>query len=177
VVASAEARAQQFKRSIAETDTAASASAARGSADALARQSNPTGADTSNGAPAAMASASSVAPVAPRVQGSANAEPRDEASDARTDLSAADKAVLMAKEAGVASPQDTPAPEAERRAARAVAKVAVVPPHPADPKVWLQQIDALRAAGKADQADGEMRRFKAAFPNYGISPAPPDLPK
>jgi hypothetical protein len=40
----------------------------------------------------------------------------------------------------------------------------------------------LRAAGKNAQADAEMRRFKAAFPDYAIpatSPAPAarDLPK
>lgn len=109
-------------------------------------------------APSAMASANGVAPVVPAAP------------------SAADKAVLMAKEVGVAAPQYTPAPEQERTAAsaRKAAKAAVVAPHPADPKVWLQQIAALRAAGKADQADAEMQRFKAAFPNYT---APPDLPK
>jgi hypothetical protein len=85
----------------------------------------------------------------------------------------------MAKDAGVAAPQYTPAPEQERAAAsvRKAAKAAAVAPHPADPKAWLQQIDALRAAGKADQADAEMRRFKAVFPNYGTPSAPPDLPK
>jgi hypothetical protein len=82
----------------------------------------------------------------------------------------------MAKDAGVAAPQYTPAPEQERAAASA-RKAAAVAPHPADPKVWLQRIDALRAAGKADQADAEMRRFKAVFPNYGSPSAPPDLPK
>jgi hypothetical protein len=45
--------------------------------------------------------------------------------------------------------------------------------HPADPKAWLQQIDALRAAGKIEQADAEMRRFRAAFPGYAAKPAPP----
>jgi hypothetical protein len=148
-----------------------------------------------------MASSNQSAPVAPSAQGGASAAPRDEASDARTDLSAADKAVLMAKETGVASPYGTLAPEAERAAAgRQAAKPAAVAPqatgpsapaphaaepravgqHPADPKVWLQQINALRAAGKADQADAEMRRFKAAFPHYAAPPAAtqaPDLPK
>ena len=94
--------------------------------------------------------------------------------------SAADKAVLMAKDAGVAAPQYTPAPEQERAAAsaRKAAKAAAVAPHPADPKFWLQQIDALRAAGKTDQADAEMRRFNAAFPDLSARPPPPpDLPK
>jgi hypothetical protein len=129
-------------------------------------------------------------PAAPSVFESADASKRTSdrgaanvtggAGDVRTNSpSAGDKAVLMAKDAGVAAPQYTPAPEQERAAAsaRKAAEAAAGAPHPADPKVWLQQIDALRAAGKADQADGELRRFKAAFPNYGISPAPPDLPK
>jgi hypothetical protein len=46
-------------------------------------------------------------------------------------------------------------------------------PHPADPKAWLQQIDALRAAGKIERADAEMRRFRAAFPGYAAKPASP----
>jgi hypothetical protein len=45
--------------------------------------------------------------------------------------------------------------------------------HPADPKAWLQQIDALRAAGQIERADAEMRRFRAAFPGYAAKPAPP----
>ncbi len=58
------------------------------------------------------------------------------------------------------------------------AKVAGAPaPHPADPKVWLREIQALRVAGKAEQADAEMQRFKAAFPDYGAPSPPPDLPK
>ena len=60
------------------------------------------------------------------------------------------------------------------------AKSTTAAPHPTDPKVWLQQIDALRAAGKTQQAAAEMQRFKAAFPGYEVSsppPAPPDLPK
>jgi len=193
----AETRVQQFKQSLAETDTPVSGT--RRSADTLARQSTQSPAGTSNAAPApasgAMASANRAASVAPIVEGGASAEPRDEASDARTDLSAADKAVLMAKEAGAVAPEGTPAPEAERTASRQMAKkadmapratgsVTAAPPaakpsgsaagpqddsqHPADPKVWLQQIDALRKAGKIGQADAEMRRFKAAFPNYTL---------
>ena len=53
-------------------------------------------------------------------------------------------------------------------------------PHPTDPKVWLQQINALRVAGKAAEADAEMRRFAAAFPGYvpkPAAPAPPDPSK
>jgi hypothetical protein len=124
---------------------------------------------------AAMASANSVAPVPPAEPGG----PANATGEANSS-SAADKAVVMAKNAGVAAPQYTPAPEQERAAASARKAAAAVAPHPADPKVWLQQIDALRAAGKADQADSEMRRFKAVFPDYGTpsaAPAPSDLPK
>jgi hypothetical protein len=147
------------------------------SADAKERKSERGLADTEGRASGAMASANSVAPVH-------SAEPGIPANVTGGTVpvqspSAADKAVLMAKDAGVAAPQYTPAPEQERAAAsaRKAAKAAAVAPHPADPKVWLQQIDALRAAGKVDQADAEMRRFKAVFPNYGTPSAPPDLPK
>jgi hypothetical protein len=47
------------------------------------------------------------------------------------------------------------------------------PKHPADPKAWLRQIDALRAAGKNELADAEMGRFRAAFPGYAAKPATP----
>jgi hypothetical protein len=149
------------------------------SADASKRTSDRSLADTAGNASGVMASANSIAPVQPAEPGGA-ANVTGGAGDVPTNSpSAADKAVLMAKDAGVAAPQYTPAPEQERAAAsaRKAAKAAAGAPHPADPKVWLQQIDALRAAGKADQADAEMQRFKAAFPNYGTSPAPPDLPK
>lgn len=58
-------------------------------------------------------------------------------------------------------------------ASRAQAAAADVPKHPADPKAWLRQIDALRAAGKNELADAEMGRFRAAFPGYAAKPAPP----
>lgn len=137
-------------------------------------------------APAAMSSADSNAPASPAgALESANVHPASGATGKASGergavpaaASAADKAVLMAKETGVAVPRYTQAPEQERAAALA-RRAAVAAPHPADPKVWLQQIDALRAAGKIEQADAEMRRFKAAFPNYGApAAAPPDLPK
>lgn len=47
------------------------------------------------------------------------------------------------------------------------------PKHPADPRAWLRQIDALRAAGKNALADAEMGRFRAAFPGYAAKPATP----
>jgi hypothetical protein len=52
-------------------------------------------------------------------------------------------------------------------------KAAAAPPHPQDPKTWLEQIAALRAEGKTAQADAEMQRFRAAFPAYPAKPGPP----
>jgi hypothetical protein len=136
-------------------------------------------------APAVMSSADSNAPASPAgALESANIHPASGATGKASGergavpaaASAADKAVLMAKETGVAAPQYTQGPKQERAAALA-RRAAVAAPHPADPKVWLQQIDALRAAGKIEQADVEMRRFKAAFPNYGSPAAAPDLPR
>ena len=99
-----------------------------------------------------------------------------------------------AKVAGVAGPrapvvaESAAAPESAAPPGRAPAAPAA-PAHPTNPKVWLQQIDALRSAGKAEQAEAEMRRFQAAFPGYAVTPAsgptvapapaaaPGDLPK
>lgn len=57
---------------------------------------------------------------------------------------------------------------------------AAAPAAPTDPKAWLGRIAALRTAGKNTQADAELRRFRAAFPAYPVSPPPPtpsDPPK
>jgi hypothetical protein len=40
-----------------------------------------------------------------------------------------------------------------------------------DPDAWLEQIRALRAAGKTAAADAEWRRFRAAFPSFPVGPA------
>ncbi len=37
-----------------------------------------------------------------------------------------------------------------------------------NPRVWLEDIAALRRAGRAGEADLEMRRFRSAYPNYLI---------
>jgi hypothetical protein len=173
-LASADAPARQLKRSLADGSTSAGST----SADASERKSERSLADAASRAPAAIASANSVAPVSPATPGEA-AKVTGEVGGAPATPSAGDKAVLMAKDAGVAASQYTPAPEQERVAAsaRKAAKPAAVAPHPADPKVWLQQIQALRAAGKADQAEAEMQRFEAVFPNYGAPSAPSDRPK
>jgi hypothetical protein len=113
----------------------------------------------------------SPAPAPPGAAPGGSAEPADAKAAPGSHeprVAAADKAVMLAKQAGVAAAEGTPAPEAARAA------------RPADPKVWLKEIEALRTAGKAGLADAEMRRFKAAFPNYAIPAAPPeggDLPK
>ena len=44
--------------------------------------------------------------------------------------------------------------------------------HP-NPKVWLDHIKKMRAAGLAAEADQELRRFHDAYPDF---PAPPDTP-
>jgi hypothetical protein len=83
--------------------------------------------------------------------------------------SAADKAALFAKRAHGSSPGSPPSAVGAANAPTSSATA----PHPADPKVWLQQIGALRAAGEKDQADAEMRRFRVIFPGYSINPAAP----
>jgi hypothetical protein len=74
-----------------------------------------------------------------------------------------------------ATAKAAPPPVLAKRKAAAPA-----PSHPQDPKTWLQQIAALRAEGKTAQADAEMRRFRATFPDYPAKPSPPapsDPPK
>jgi hypothetical protein len=122
----------------------------------------------------------------PAASASADEEPRVAAK------SAADKAVLFAKRAGTSPPGSAPvagsaavpnSADASSAAADAfqapstggpgTAGPKATPPHPADPRVWLQHIDALRAAGKTGQADAEMQRLRAAFPGYVAKPPTP----
>ena len=137
-------------------------------------------------APSAVASASATPPasaagsvgasVVVRKPSSAYAESAQPASDAERSVvaeAAADKAASLAKRADV--PLSRPVPPAAGAANAPTPSVAG--PHPADPKVWLQQIDALRAAGETDQADAEMRRFRVAFPGYATNPVPPPASK
>jgi hypothetical protein len=35
----------------------------------------------------------------------------------------------------------------------------------ANPQVWLREIEALRAAGKTDEAERQLAEFRKAFPN------------
>ena len=175
VVAEASTTSPSAGASGALADTAQPAEApALASTDAAAKANRSVG-DAASRASPAMASANSVAPITPAAPGG-GASVTGRAGDVPADPSAADKAVLMAKEAGVAASRYAAGPERERSAASArKAAKAAAPPHPADPKVWLRQIDSMRASGKTDQADAEMRRFKAAFPNYGAPAAPADL--
>jgi hypothetical protein len=64
------------------------------------------------------------------------------------------------------------APVTPTREPTAAPSAAAPPPHPQDPKTWLQQIAALRAEGKTAQADAEMQRFRAIFPAYEAKPGP-----
>jgi hypothetical protein len=128
-------------------------------------------AEEANGPPPAsapMAPAPSAAP--------APAPPTDEPRLAAR--SASDKAAMFAKRAEASVPGAAPSAagaagdsSTETNSYRSAAPAAG--PHPADPKAWLQQIDALRAAGQIERADAEMRRFRAAFPGYAAKPAPP----
>lgn len=40
-----------------------------------------------------------------------------------------------------------------------------------DPQAWLARIEALRAQGKQQQADAQLQRLRAAFPDYPIPAA------
>jgi hypothetical protein len=71
------------------------------------------------------------------------------------------------------APRDDAARTSQPTTAGAPQSNAVVGRHPTDPTDWLQQIAALRAAGKITLADAEMRRFRAAFPGYASKPTPP----
>ncbi len=41
-------------------------------------------------------------------------------------------------------------------------------PRERNPVLWLEDINALRRAGRGNQADLEMRRFRSAYPDYII---------
>jgi hypothetical protein len=41
-------------------------------------------------------------------------------------------------------------------------------PRERNPALWLDDINALRRAGRANEADLEMRRFRSAYPDYII---------
>lgn len=41
-------------------------------------------------------------------------------------------------------------------------------PRERNPVLWLQDINALRRAGRRNEADAEMRRFRSAYPDYII---------
>jgi hypothetical protein len=47
-------------------------------------------------------------------------------------------------------------------------RAALASPHERNPAVWLEDIGALRRAGRDSEADIEMRRFRSAYPNYLI---------
>jgi len=41
-------------------------------------------------------------------------------------------------------------------------------PRERNPALWLEDINALRRAGRSNEADAEMRRFRSAYPDYII---------
>jgi len=131
-------------------------------------------------APAAEPPASaSAADLADRAQAAPALAAKDEVSPSAAPPAPDSSPLAAAAPSRLAAPPpSTPAQLASRQKARSAnanepaAEPAAASPHPTDPKVWLQQINALRAAGKTEQAAAEMRRFKAAFPGYAVPPAP-----
>jgi hypothetical protein len=47
-------------------------------------------------------------------------------------------------------------------------RAALASPRERNPAAWLEDIAALRRAGRDSEADIEMRRFRSAYPNYLI---------
>jgi hypothetical protein len=41
-------------------------------------------------------------------------------------------------------------------------------PRERNPALWLEDINALRRAGRSNEADAELRRFRSAYPDYII---------
>ena len=138
-------------------------------------------------APSALAQNIAPAPGAAREPSATYGEAMAQAATGGVPLvasrSAADNAATLEKRADASASGTTPGAPADDRqtdlgensghVTRQAARAAAAGPHPTDPKVWLQQIDALRAAGKIDRANTEMHRFRAAFPGYVAKPAPP----
>jgi negative regulator of sigma E activity len=47
-------------------------------------------------------------------------------------------------------------------------RAALASPRERNPAAWLEDISALRRAGRDSEADAEMRRFRSAYPGYII---------
>ncbi len=47
-------------------------------------------------------------------------------------------------------------------------RAALASPRERNPALWLEDINALRRAGRRAEADVEMRRFHSAYPDYII---------
>ena len=47
-------------------------------------------------------------------------------------------------------------------------RAALASPRERNPVLWLEDINALRRAGRSTEADVEMRRFRSAYPDYII---------
>jgi hypothetical protein len=106
---------------------------------------------------------------------SSEAAPASLAANSAPDVSQPEAAAAARESARAAPEAPPPAALTSTREPAAMAlakrKADKAAPHPQDPKVWLRQIDVLRAQGKTAQADAEMQRFRAAFPNYPAKPA------
>jgi hypothetical protein len=47
-------------------------------------------------------------------------------------------------------------------------RAAPASPRERNPVLWLEDINALRRAGRGNEADAELRRFRSAYPDYVI---------
>ena len=129
-------------------------------------------------APAETDSAVAATEMERSVAGTGAVESPAAAARAQAPLTAASKvAPSPPATASAGPPPSAPAPTTASRSDSARPSPSAVPsaagpPHPRDPKTWLQQIAALRAAGKTALADAEMLRFRTAFPGYPAKPDP-----
>ncbi|HEY3786663.1 MAG TPA: hypothetical protein VGL55_15405 [Steroidobacteraceae bacterium] len=107
---------------------------------------------------------------APAGAASALAATPSAGSDSRSAVASADRA-----EQADSPARSAPLPELQSRAATGTPAKQV-----RDPAAWLRHIETLRARGETAEADAELRRFRAAFPDYPLSapaPAAHDPPK
>jgi hypothetical protein len=134
------------------------------------------GASLARSTPASASSADAGAPNGSAAPTPAAAQPAASESAALGGLDARLRAAVAKRKAEAANAADALSPTHTVSPMETAIPAGADKPHPADPKVWLQQIQTLRSHGKTAQADAEMQRFKAAFPTYPIPPIEPNTP-
>ncbi len=109
-------------------------------------------------------------PTRPPISSTASSQAESLRETATADRAASAPSRAQRTEQGTAAVQ---APAAALNAAPAAAETRVQPAAQAesDPQAWLARIEALRAQGKQQQADAQLRRLRAAFPDYPITAA------